>query len=586
MKTPISFRNKVWTGIGILSLFLVQTFAFPFHPARKKSEPKDETIQIHHADRVFKDIAITADGQVLVGNVHLSHSGMRLKCDSAVFYEASNSFMAYGHVRFTQGDTLSLTGDSIFYDGTAQFARVFHDVVMRHHKMKLYTDLLNYDRITGRGFYDTGGKIVDGTTVLTSQRGDYFTSQRDAVFNDDVLLVSNQKDSLITDSLHYNTMTKWAHATGPTNLRSGASHIYTTNGLYNTNTGKAHLVQRPQLFNKGRKLVGDSLYYDKDSGFSEAFNNIVFTDSTDQNNKNILMGDYGYYKEPIGEAMVTKRAVAKNFSRDADTLYVHADTLRLYSYDLKTDSSYRVLHGYLHVRAYRTDVQAVCDSLVFNSKLKQLTLYRDPIAWTDNRQVLGEEINVFSNDSTIDSIYIDRQALLVESLPDSTLFNQVAGNVMKAYFRDGELFQARVEGNAMLVNYPMEKDTTFLYHNYCEAAKLRVDVANRKMRRFWAAPNPIGKTYPIGMAPYEHSRLPNFTWFDYIRPKSPEDIFEWRPKSAATKLKEQPRRQAPLQTLTHLAKKGEEQLEKKTEAQSEPTLNQEIAPTNESQPTQ
>lgn len=575
MKTPLCFRNKVWTGIGIFSLFLVQTFAFTFHPARKKSELKDETIQIHHADRVFKDIAITADGQVLVGNVHLSHSGMRLKCDSAVFYEASNSFMAYGHIRFTQGDTLSLMGDSIFYDGTSQFARVFQNVVMRHHKMKLYTDLLNYDRITGRGFYDTGGKIVDGTTILTSQRGDYFTAKRDAVFNDDVLLVSNQKDSLITDSLHYNTQTKWAHATGPTNLRSGASHIYTTNGLYNTNTGKAHLVERPQLFNKGRKLVGDSLYYDKDTGFSEAFNNIIFTDSTDQNNKNILMGDYGYYKELIGEAMVTKRALAKNFSKNADTLYVHADTLRLYSYDLKTDSAYRILHGYFHVRAYRTDVQAVCDSLVFNSKLKELTLYRDPIAWTDNRQVLGEEIKLFSNDSTIDSIYIDRQALLVESLPDSTLFNQVAGNQMRAYFRNGELFQAYVDGNAMLANFPIEKDTTFLYHNYCEAAKLRVDVAQRKMRRFWAAPNPIGKTYPIGMAPPEHIRLPNFTWFDYIRPISPEDIFEWRPKSAATKLKEQPRRQAPLQSLKRVTPRGEVQLEQKNGTPSKGAHNNE-----------
>lgn len=483
--------------------------------------------------------------------------------------------MAYGHIRFTQGDTLSLMGDSIFYDGTSQFARVFQNVVMRHHKMKLYTDLLNYDRITGRGFYDTGGKIVDGTTILTSQRGDYFTAKRDAVFNDDVLLVSNQKDSLITDSLHYNTQTKWAHATGPTNLRSGASHIYTTNGLYNTNTGKAHLVERPQLFNKGRKLVGDSLYYDKDTGFSEAFNNIIFTDSTDQNNKNILMGDYGYYKELIGEAMVTKRALAKNFSKNADTLYVHADTLRLYSYDLKTDSAYRILHGYFHVRAYRTDVQAVCDSLVFNSKLKELTLYRDPIAWTDNRQVLGEEIKLFSNDSTIDSIYIDRQALLVESLPDSTLFNQVAGNQMRAYFRNGELFQAYVDGNAMLANFPIEKDTTFLYHNYCEAAKLRVDIAQRKMRRFWAAPNPIGKTYPIGMAPPEHIRLPNFTWFDYIRPISPEDIFEWRPKSAATKLKEQPRRQAPLQSLKRVTPRGEVQLEQKNGTPSKGAHNNE-----------
>ncbi len=546
--------------MGILLLFLVQTYAFPLTNRRKATPKHDAPIHIHHADRLFKDAALTADGQVLVGNVLLSHDGMRLKCDSAVFYEASNSFMAYGRVRFTQGDTLALNGDSIYYDGTAQYAQAFHDVVMRHHQMKIYTDQLNYDRISGKGFYDIGGKIVDGKAVLTSQHGDYTTTTREAHFNTDVLLVNDQKDTLRTEILDYNTQTKWAHAMGNTNILSGDSRIFTTDGWYNTGSGKARLSQRPQLFNKGRQLVGDSLYYDKATGFSEAFDNVVFTDSTDRDNKNILMGDYGWYDAPKGEAMATKRALAKNFSRGADTLYVHADTLRLFSYNLKTDSAYRVLHGYFHVRAYRTDVQAVCDSLVFHSQRRQLTLFRDPIVWSDDRQILGEEINVYANDSTIDSVYVERQALIVQALPDSALFNQVAGHLMQAYFHKGELYQARVEGNAMVINYPMERDSTFLYHNYCEAAKLRIDVTQRKMRRFWAAPNPIGKTYPIGLAPAAHTRLTNFAWFDYIRPLSPDDLFEWRPKSSATKLKVQPRSQAPLQTLQRISAKAEKSL--------------------------
>lgn len=548
-------------------LFFVQTYAFPWMAIqRKKNNNANAPIQIHHADRLFKDVSLTGDGMVLVGNVSISHTGMRLKCDSAVFYETSNSFLAYGKIRFTQGDTLSMKGDSLYYDGTSQFAQVFHNVEMRHHKMTLYTDQLNYDRVAQRGFYEEGGKIVDGKTTLTSQQGDYFTSTRDANFKVDVLMVSGKNDRIRTEDLAYNTRTKWAHATGPTNLFSGDSHIYTTDGYYNTQSGKARMIGRPQLFNKGRKLTGDSIVYEKERGFSEAFNNVVFTDSSDVNNKNILMGDYGWYDEPKGEALATKNALAKNFSRNADTLYVHADTLRLYSYDLKTDSAYRVLHGYFHVRAYRTDVQAVCDSLVFHSKHKKLTLFRDPIAWSEDRQILGEEINVFANDSTIDSVYVERQALIVQQLPDSTIFNQVAGNLMQAYFKQGDIYQARVDGNAMLVNYPMEKDSTFLYTNYVEAAKLRVDMKERKMTRFWAGPSPIGKAYPIGLSPLEHTRLANFAWFAHIRPLGPNDLFVWRPKSAANKLKEQPRRQAPLQTLQKLVSKGASSIENKTSA--------------------
>ena len=536
--------------MGFFALFLAHAFALTLlAPRKKKVSVEDQRIRIHHADVLFHDAATTRDGQVLKGNVLMTHAGMRLTCDSAVFYEASNSFLAYGKVHFTQGDTLSLTGDSLYYDGSSQFARVFHNVVMRHRKLRLKTELLNYDRISGRGFYDVGGEIIDGTNILTSQKGDYFTGTRQALFSDDVLLRTAKRDTLRTDSLHYNTRTKWAHATGPTNLLSGGSRIFTTDGYYNTQTEKARLGKRPQLFNKGRKLTGDSISYDKKRGFSQAFRNIVFTDSTDVNNKNILMGDYGWYREKVGEALATQRALAKNFSRNADTLYVHADTLRLFSYNLRTDSAYRVLHGYFHVRAYRTDVQAVCDSLVFNSKQHRLTLYRDPIAWRDDRQILGEEINVYTNDSTIDSVYVERQSLIVQQLPDTLHFNQVSGNLLKAYFAKGELYQARVDGNAMVINYPMEKDSTFLYQNYCEAAKMRIDVVDRKMQRYWAGPSPTAKTYPIDTAPAEHTKFSNFAWFSRIRPQGSNDLFEWRGKSDETKLKILPRRAAPMQTL-------------------------------------
>lgn len=91
----------------------------------------------------------------------------------------------------------------------------------------------------------------------------------------------------------------------------------------------------------------------------------------DTKNKNILTGGYARYNELTGEAMATKRALARDYSQGKDTLYVHADTLRMFSYNLKTDSVYRVLHGYFHARAFRTDMQMVADSLVFSSRTKR-----------------------------------------------------------------------------------------------------------------------------------------------------------------------------------------------------------------------
>ena len=339
--------------------------------------------------------------------------------------------------------------------------------------------------------------------------------------------------------------TKWAEVEGPSNILSGDNHIYTERGYYNTQTQKAELFDKTVLFNQGRKMTGDSLFYDKNAGIMKAFRNIVYED---RKNRNILTGHYCWYNELTGEALATDSALAKDYSSSEDTLFVHADTLRLYTYNMETDSVYRVMHGYFHVRAYRTDVQAVCDSLVFNSREKKMTLFRDPIVWSEGRQVLGEEINVYSNDSTIDSIYVERQALLVENL-DSLHYNQIAGQLMKSYYEEGEMRENEVEGNVYVVWFPLEKDSTILYQNYTETSKLRMFMQDRKFRRLWS-PSAEGCIYPIGVAPQDRTRLEGFAWFDYIRPLDKYDLFEWRGKRKGTELKPTIRREPPLQKIT------------------------------------
>lgn len=546
-------------------LFLVQTYAFTdgHNAARKKKTVTDERVYFS-SKKLYHDIAISQDGDILVGNVRITHDGMILTCDSAVIYEASNSFLAYGRVHMTQGDTLSLTGDSLYYDGTTEFAKVFDDkeVVFRHGKMTIYTPILNYNRLEDRGFYDVGGRIIDGKAVLTSMNGEYHTDTKTADFTNDVLLINNGKDSLLTDKLHYDTNTKWAHATGPSNIFSGGNTIYTEDGYYNTDTGKAMMYDRPQFFNKGRKLEADSIHYDKETKRSYAYDNVYFFDPK---NNSILTGDYGWYDEEKGEAMCTENAVAKDFSNVEDTLFIHGDTLRLFTYNQKTDSAYRILYGYNHVRAYRKDMQMVCDSLCFISKDSCLTLYKDPIAWSETRQVLGEEMEIYLNDSTVDSIYVNRQAIMIEQLNDTTLYNQVAGNLMRCFFDNGELREFWVDGNGQVINYPMEKDSTFLYLNYIEAAKLRAYMDNKRLNRMVGFPKPEGTTYPLGMAPTEHTKLSGFAWFEWIRPKNKDDIFEWRSKGDNNKLKEMPRRNAPMQTLQRLTDTATKKIEENAE---------------------
>lgn len=511
----------------------------------KKRRTTDERVNLEHADFLNYDEYANPGAQILRRNVRITHTGMTLTCDSAVIFELSNSFMGVGNVKMVQGDTLTLTGDSLYYDGNSQIAEVRRNVVMMHRDQYLYTDNLNYDRVEKKGYFFEGGKMVDGPNELTSDWGEYYTDTRKSFFSDHVVL-TNPDFRLVSDTLHYDNVTKWSHVLGPSNIFSGESRIYTEDAFYNTESKRSRLYGRSQVFNKGASLVADSMHYDKMTGWSEAFGNAYYVDTK---NKNLMLGDYGKYNELTGEAMMTGHALAKDYSQsETDTLFVHADTLRMFTYNLHTDSLYRVTHGYKHARAFRTNVQAVADSLVGNSAERTLRLYKDPIVWNGERQILGEEITAYMNDSTLDSVYVDRQCLLVERM-DSLMYNQVAGRQMRSYYQDGQLRRNVVDGNGMVVYYPLENDSSVLYQVYLETALINVIYDKEGQLDSLKTPAGDGMMYPLGLAPKEHTTLPNFAWFDYIRPRDKYDLFEWRPKHAGTELKWVPRREAPLQYL-------------------------------------
>ena len=514
--------------------------------AKGRHRPKtDERVYLKHADMLrFNQYGEHAGAQILNGNVAFLHKGALLTCDSAYFYQESNSFKAFGHVKMRQGDTLSLTSDYAFYDGDNQMAEARHNVLLRHRGTKLYTDSLNYDRLYNIGYFFEGGKMVDRNNVLVSDWGEYDTETRKAVFNYNVNL-RNPKFTLTTDTLHYDTRTSLANIVGPSVIRSKESVIHTSDGYYNTNTGRARLYGRSTMSNKGKEITGDSLFYDEKRGISQGYRNVIYKDTQ---KKNELHCNYLWYNEKNGFAFATENPVMMEYSQK-DTLFVHSDTIKVITYHLNTDSVYRTAHCYNKVRAFCNDVQAVCDSLVYNTKDSCMTMYRDPIAWSGDRQLLGEEIQVFMKDSTIDRAHIINQALTAELMPDKEHYQQLSSKEMFAYFTKGQITQTEAIGNVRSIYYPVDdKDSTLMGLVYIETDTMKMFMRDRQLQKIWTSKTD-GTWYPMTQIPPERYKLDGFTWFDYIRPINKDDIYEWRGKKDGTQLKNITRHAAPLQHI-------------------------------------
>ncbi|MDO7743397.1 MAG: hypothetical protein MUP99_06470 [Pedobacter sp.] len=255
-----------------------------------------------------------------------------LTCDSAVFYTKKNYFEAYENVHINQADTVNIYSDRLTYDGNAKIAHLSSNVRLLDRTSVLTTNILDYDMGPKVGTYVNGGKIVNKDATITSKNGYYFANSRDAYFRYNVLVVTEQS-TIKSDTLRYNTLTNWAYFYGPTNIKEKDGNLYTENGAYNTKTTYAYFGKNNLYTSGSRALKGDSLYYDGIAGYGKAVKNIVFKDTLD---KMLMHGQLGYYYKKDQRTVVTKNAYAGMGTNDSimvkdvkqpDSLWLGADTL-------------------------------------------------------------------------------------------------------------------------------------------------------------------------------------------------------------------------------------------------------------------
>ncbi len=546
----------------VLPLFLFMVLVVcgmtPSRKRQKELNKEDKRVYLKHADELkYDQFGPNPDAQIAKGHVHFINRGATLLCDSAYYYQTTNSFRAFGHVRFRQGDTLSLTCDNAWYDGEGQMMQARKDVVLHHRGQVLYTDSLNYDRLYDNAYFFKGGRLVDGKSKLSSDWGEYNTNTRQAVFYYDVQL-HTPKNRVSTDTLYYDTKTSMAHIVGmytpdrgagrpePSVIHNQGGVVKTTDAFFNTKTDKARLYGRSTVVDKEKTITGDTLFYDSSTGSNHGYGNVVYVDTK---NKNKLTAEEVAYNEKTGKGFATKKALVVDFSQK-DTLYMHADTLRIETFNINTDSVYRCVHGYDHVRAYRVDFQAMCDSLVYDTRDSCMTMYKDPITWSDGRQLTGEKILVYTNDSTVRLAHVIGQALSIEQMKDSVHYGQVSSKEILAYFNDGNIRRSDAVGNVRAIFYPTDKgDSTLIGLNYVESDTMRMFISpTRQLQRIWM-PKAQGTLYPMTQIPPGKDKLDVFQWFADLRPTGPADVFVWRGKPSGTSLKQLERHAPPLQKL-------------------------------------
>lgn len=458
------------------------------------------------------------------------HKDVLMYCDSAVQYVKKNTIEAFGNVRIVQGDSITLTGDRMMYNGATRKAEMRgQQVVLVDPRMTLTTQNLDMDLNKNLAYYFNGGTIIDEKNTLTSEQGYYNTKKQYFFFKNNVNIDGRDPAfTLQSDSLEYSTVSKIAYFTGPTKIISEGRVLNAREGEYDTERAVSKFRGRAQIDTQDYTLSGDSLFYDERSKVGVARRNVVLTAKKDSV---IIEGDYGDYRGLEGISKVYGNAVMKSIDGQ-DTLFIAADTLM--SIENKQDTTKRKMLAYHNIRIMRGDLTGKCDSLVYNYTDSTIFFYRNPVLWSEGSQLLADSMHVKLVNNKIDKMYLKMNSFIISQ---DTLknFNQVKGRNMTAFFTDNKIQRVNVDGNGQSIYFAAEADTAFIGMNKVICSDMIIKFKENKVNDILFLQQPDATFVPPHEILEPEKRLKGFTWRIEEKPSKKEFVRQTAPLQVGKK---------------------------------------------------
>lgn len=265
----------------------------------------------------------------MVHNFAAQHNGAVITCDSAVRY-SDYRIEFFGNVLINKNTTY-IYGERALYDGEINEARIFSELVkVVDGQTTLYTRDFLFNTLDNVGEFGGGGVATHGDNRLEAQRGYYYADTRQLVCVDEVELRGDEYE-LRGDSVIYDLAGDNAYFFDRTHIwNSDGDYLYADRGEYRK-ADTLYVVRRNgYLLTAEQELWSDSIDYYRARERAVLRRDIQIDD---REHKVLAFGDYGeYWKEP-GDALLTRRpsAVSYDLSQGPDSLYMRADTIRLFT---------------------------------------------------------------------------------------------------------------------------------------------------------------------------------------------------------------------------------------------------------------
>ena len=503
---------------------------------------QNDSLRVFSDSLVYRGATKIAD---LFGNVVMESAGKNL-FTNYLNYELDPKIARYTTgALITQGDTKLVskrgtffvqTDEMFFKDSITVFDSTFTlraDTLLYNSETEVVTflgpTLINQDSnliYCEEGFYDMDTKLAEFTKNAQYVKGEQKATAKVITYDGsmkEIRLEGNaqfeENDKIATaDVIRYEEDSENIFLEGNAFFKDSIQEIRTDETInYNSETESFSTTGRSKVVDEQQILEADGLKFDDQTGLGLAEGNVYWQDTIENISIEAETANYNkgnsYIKATGGRPLLS--------IIDKDTLFLASDTL--VSAEASETDTTRLMEAFEDVRIFKSDLQAIADSLAFISKDSLFKLFRDPILWSDTSQFKGDSIFIQMKGGGIDRIYLYGNAFIVTT-PDLEFFNQIKGKNITAFFENNELDRVKVVGNAEAIYYALDEVEAYIGATKTICSEMLILFKNQNVSRIKFFKQPNSEVLPMKQVVSGPPELDGFSWDFDIRPKSIADL--------------------------------------------------------------
>lgn len=456
--------------------------------------------------RYFTESTLTDDETFLT-----SHQGVFYVEDELAFFKDSVQVV---------GPDFQLRTDSLEYQTEIKTVYFLGPTLINQDDKRIYCE---------SGFYD-----VPNEFSTFSEHAQF--SDQDAYAEADVIQY-NRKDGIVElqgdayyregdrtasgDYILYDETNEWLTIKGNGIIVDSTKTVYSDDMFYDVAKDSFAVMDRSVFYNDDQKLEADQLRYNNNSGEGVAWGNVIWIDTI--NELGIVCDSllYDNSKNQFVGLSVQNRPMMWNMI-DGDSMFIKADTLYMAEI-IKQGDTIMQMEAYHDVRIYKSDLQGLGDSLVYNEIDSAFTLFGDPILWADTSQFTADTIDIILKERKLHTITLNQNAFIINS-PDELFFNQIKGRIINAYFREDNLYLMHVHGNAETIYYILDDLDAYIGVNKSTCSQIKIFFGNNQVKRIVSYKEVDSSLHPMKEVDHATMILTGYKWQEDKRPKSKYDL--------------------------------------------------------------